>query len=41
MMSIVIEPIAFRGWPNALRLANGMVELIVTLDVGPRILSYA
>ena len=39
-MSVVIERIAFRGWPNALRLANGTVELIVTLDVGPRILSY-
>jgi hypothetical protein len=39
-MSVVRELIAFRGWPNALRLANGTVELIVTLDVGPRILSY-
>jgi len=41
MTAVVIEPVAFRGWPHALRLANGQVELIVTLDVGPRVLSYA
>lgn len=41
MTAVVIEPVAFRGWPHALRLANDKVELIVTLDVGPRILSYA
>ena len=40
-MSIAIDRVAFRGWPNALRLANGTVELIATLDVGPRILSYS
>ena len=40
-MSVVAEVIPFRGWPNALRLANGAVELVATLDVGPRILSYA
>ena len=39
-MSVVAERIAFRGWPNALRLGNGTVELVATLDVGPRILSY-
>ncbi len=39
-MSVVREVIAFQGWPHALRLANGTVELIMTLDVGPRILSY-
>jgi hypothetical protein len=40
-MGISIDRIAFKGWPNALRLANGTVELIATLDVGPRILSYS
>jgi hypothetical protein len=40
-MSVTIERIPFRGWPNALRLSNGTVELIATLDVGPRILSYS
>ena len=36
----VMEKVEYRGWKNNLRLANGDVELIVTLDVGPRILSY-
>jgi hypothetical protein len=37
---MTIEPIAFGGWPNCLRLANEHAELIVTLDVGPRVISY-
>ncbi len=35
-----IEPTALSGWPNCLRLANDHAELIITLDVGPRIISY-
>jgi hypothetical protein len=35
-----IDIVAFNGWQNNLRLSNGTVELIITLDVGPRILSY-
>jgi hypothetical protein len=35
-----VEKTEYRGWKNNLRLSNGDVELIVTLDVGPRILSY-
>lgn len=38
--SIKVERVEYRGWKNNLRLSNGTVELIVTLDVGPRILSY-
>src|SRR5690349_19742985 len=26
------------GWPNCLRLSNSAIELVVTTDVGPRIL---
>ncbi|CAN5899578.1 hypothetical protein BH23PLA1_BH23PLA1_11520 [soil metagenome] len=37
---ITLEIVKDRGWENNLRLRNGEVELIVTLDVGPRILSY-
>jgi len=37
----MIEIIPFHGWKNNLRLSNGSAELIATLDVGPRILSYA
>lgn len=35
-----IEKTEFGGWANCLRLANEHAELIITLDVGPRILSY-
>ena len=37
----MIDIIPFHGWKNNLRLSNGSAELIATLDVGPRILSYA
>jgi len=36
-----MEIVPYRGWKNNLRLANGDVEVIVTLDVGPRVISYA
>ena len=34
------EIISYRGWDNTLRLANDDFELLVTTDVGPRILVY-
>src|ERR1700704_3550768 len=34
------EIISYRGWNNTLRLANDEFELLVTTDVGPRILVY-
>ena len=37
---MIAERFSYRGWPNAHKLSNGVVELIVTADVGPRILSY-
>jgi hypothetical protein len=40
MTHVKIETIAYRGWTNNLRIDNGDAELIVTLDIGPRILSY-
>src|ERR1700758_2810150 len=39
-ISMKIEKTAFGGWANCLRLANDHAELIITLDVGPRIISY-
>jgi hypothetical protein len=36
-----MERIAYRGWPNCYRLANGKIELVVTSDVGPRIIHCA
>lgn len=36
-----METVAFGGWENCIRLANGAVELIATTDVGPRIISLS
>lgn len=38
--AIKIEKLEYKGWPNCYRLRNGAVELIVTADVGPRIIRY-
>jgi hypothetical protein len=35
-----VETTNFRGWPNTLRVSNGTTELMVTTDVGPRVLLY-
>jgi hypothetical protein len=32
--------VEYHGWKNNLLLTNGAVELIATLDVGPRVISY-
>lgn len=40
-MPVSMEPIAFEGWPNCLKLTNGGLELVVTTDVGPRIVHCA
>src|SRR5262249_45846149 len=39
-MSVRIEKIDFKGWPNSYRMTNGEVELVVTSDIGPRIIRY-
>src|SRR5215471_9718396 len=39
-MKTTIEKVEYHGWKNNLRLSNGEAELIITLDVGPRIISY-
>ncbi|MBV8818543.1 MAG: hypothetical protein JO022_09320 [Acidobacteriaceae bacterium] len=38
--AVKIEKTAYRGWPNCYRLSNGEVELIVTTDIGPRVIRY-
>ena len=35
-----MENVEFNGWQNNVRLSNGEVELIITRDVGPRILRF-
>src|SRR5262249_7500455 len=37
---ITVEKVEYGGWKNNLRIRNGDAELIVTLDVRPRIISY-
>lgn len=34
------EELAYAGWPQCLRLTDGRLELVVTLDVGPRIIRF-
>lgn len=38
--SVRIEKVAYKGWPNCYRMTNGEIELIVTSDVGPRIIRF-
>jgi hypothetical protein len=37
---VAIDYVSFGGWKTNLRLANEHAELIITLDVGPRVISY-
>ena len=34
------EKIEFEGWPNCIRLYNNDIELIITTDIGPRIIRF-
>jgi hypothetical protein len=35
-----MEVVDFGGWPHCIRLSNGEVELVVTTDVGPRVIRF-
>jgi len=37
---VAVEKVEYEGWKNNLRISNGAAEMIVTLDVGPRVISY-
>lgn len=37
---VTMQNVAYKGWQNNLQLTNGTVDLIVTLDVGPRVMRY-
>ena len=37
---VTMQNVAYKGWKNNLQLSNGTVELVVTLDVGLRIIRY-
>ncbi len=34
------KKINYKGWPNCCRLSNGLIDLIATADVGPRIIRF-
>ena len=40
MAGLKTEIIAYGGWHNCVRLTNGIVDLVITVDVGPRIIRY-
>lgn len=41
MGKVVLETIKHQVWGNCLKLTNGIVELLITLEFGPRIIKYA
>ena len=40
MNNIEIKGVSYGGWDNCVEISNGIVDLIVTVDVGPRIIRY-
>lgn len=40
MAQVEIKSVAYQGWKNNLQISNGTVELILTLDIGPRVIRY-
>lgn len=37
---MTVERLECGGWPNCYRVSNGLVDLIVTTDVGPRVIRF-
>ncbi len=37
---VKVEKIEYKGWRNCYRVSNGEVELVVTGDVGPRVIRF-
>ena len=40
MSGVKIQKIAFGGWDNCIQISNNIVDLVVTVDVGPRVIRY-
>ncbi len=38
---VKVEKVEYKGWRNSYRVSNGEVELVVTGDVGPRVIRFA
>jgi hypothetical protein len=41
LAAVKIEKKDYKGWPNSYRIFNGEVEVVITSDIGPRIMRYA
>ena len=37
----MIEKVVYGGWENNVKLSNGSIELVATLDVGPRVIRFS
>jgi hypothetical protein len=37
---VKVEKIEYKGWRNSYRVSNGEVELVVTGDIGPRVMRF-
>ena len=37
---VKVDKIEYKGWKNCYRVTNGEIELIVTGDVGPRVIRF-
>ena len=40
LSAVNVEKIEYKGWKNSYRVSNGEVEVVVTGDVGPRIIRF-
>lgn len=40
MATVKVQKAEYKGWPNCYRVSNGEIELIVTGDVGPRVIRF-
>ena len=38
---VTMAKVEYKGWKNNIKLSNAQVELVITLDVGPRVISFA
>lgn len=39
-MPIAVQRVAYKGWDQNFRLSNGVVDMVVTAEVGPRIIRF-
>jgi hypothetical protein len=38
--AVKVEKMDYKGWPNCYRVSNGEIDLVVTGDVGPRVIRF-